>query len=221
MINFGQFKKDALSQLKGRWNVPVLVTILVFAILYPISYALSKSESLLKQHGEYSLIIEILVSALSGIIVTALSYFYLKMSRTQVKMSINDFLVGLGDYYLPGILGFLWYMLWVTIWSMLFLIPGIIKSISYSMMFYIIVENPGISVTKAMNISKVMTFGHKSEIFCFAMTFLGWFILSCLTFGIGFFWLVPYMSLSSANLYTALKMEAILRGTLTPSDFTE
>ena len=89
------------------------------------------------------------------------------------------------------------------------------------MMFYIIVENPGISVTKAMNISKVMTFGHKSEIFCFAMTFLGWFILSCLTFGIGFFWLVPYMSLSSANLYTALKMEAILRGTLTPSDFTE
>ena len=76
MINFGQFKKDALSQLKGRWNVPVLVTILVFAILYPISYALSKSESLLKQHGEYSLIIEILVSALSGIIVTALSYFY-------------------------------------------------------------------------------------------------------------------------------------------------
>ena len=221
MINFRQFKKDALSQLKGKWKVPVLVSILILAICYSISYALSKSDFLLREHGKYQFLINILFCGVSGIITTAAAYFFLKMSRTQEQMSFNDFLVGIGDYYLSGILGFLWYFLWVTLWSLLFVIPGIVKSISYSMMFYIIVENPGISVTKAMNISKVMTAGHKADLFGLGMSFIGWFILSCLSCGIGFFWLCPYVSLTYANAYTALKMEAIQRGILKPSDFTE
>lgn len=221
MIDFRQFKKSALSQLKGRWQTPVLMTVLVSAIFSSLGFAFSKAEPMLARHSGGQFVADVLLCAVSGTITAASAYFYLKMSRTAEQMSFDDFLVGLGDYFLSGILGFLWFMLWTTLWMMLFVIPGIIKAVSYSMMFYVIVENPGIGVAKAMNISKHLTLGHKSELFVMYMSFLGWFVLSCLTFGIGFFWLNPYMSLSYANAYTALKMEAIQRGILKPSDFSE
>ena len=217
MIDFRQFKRDALAQLKGRWKMPVLVTVLASAIFSSLSFAYKKADFVLRQYNGSGFIVDVLFIAVMGIFVTAEAYFYLKTE----EMSFNDFLVGLGDYYLSGILGFLWFVLWTTLWMLLFIIPGIVKGISYSMMFYVIVENPGISVTKAMNISKIMTFGHKSELFVMYLSFLGWMILSCLTCGIGFFWLTPYISLSYANAYTAIKMEAIQRGALKPSDFSE
>ena len=221
MIDFRQFKRDALAQLKGRWKMPVLVTVLTSAIFSSLSFAYKKADFVLRQYNGSGFIVDVLFIAVMGIFVTAEAYFYLKMSRTTEEMSFNDFLVGLGDYYLSGILGFLWFVLWTTLWMLLFIIPGIVKGISYSMMFYVIVENPGISVTKAMNISKIMTFGHKSELFVMYLSFFGWMILSCLTCGIGFFWLTPYISLSYANAYTAIKMEAIQRDALKPSDFSE
>ena len=86
-------------------------------------------------------------------------------------------------------------------------------------MFWVISENPGISVKKAMNISKVMTSGHKGELFCLSMSFFGWFLLCCLSCGVGFIWLHPYFATTMTNAYYDLKIMAFESKKLKPADF--
>ena len=131
----------------------------------------------------------------------------------------STFLEGLESHWLNALLGSLWNFLWVFLWSLLFVIPGIVKSYSYSMMFSVIAENPKISAVKAMDISKVLTDGHKADLFVMDLSFLGWLILSCLSCGIGFIWLVPYMTMTETHAYYDLKRMAFSQNKLTPADF--
>ena len=99
---------------------------------------------------------------------------------------------------------FFWQLLWVFLWTLLFIIPGIIKSYSYCMSFYILADHPEITVREALNESKRMTQGHKMDLFILQLSFIGWGILATLTFGIGYFWLIPYMQVTMANTYKKL-----------------
>ena len=87
------------------------------------------------------------------------------------------------------------------------------------MMFWVITENPQIGPQKAMKISKIMTNGHKADIFGMYLSFLGWAILSILSCGIGFFWFVPYIIQTMTNAYYDLKKMAFDTGVLKPADF--
>lgn len=221
MIYIGQLKKVSLSQLKNRWKIPAAITLITSVVTSVLMGTTAKiGKNLISAgHNDYEFVIELVAYAVIGILTTANAYFFLKMSRTTEEMSFNDFLVGLGDYWLSGILGMLWYLLWTFLWSLLFVIPGIIKGIAYSMMFNVIVENPGISVRRAMDISKALTFGHKADLFLLFLSFLGWLILCAITCGVAYIWVGPYMSIAFANTYTSLKTEAFQRGFLRPADF--
>ncbi len=107
------------------------------------------------------------------------------------------------------VLGGFWYMmLFQILWSMLFIIPGIIKGIAYSMAPYILVDKPEIPATEVLEESMRMTDGHKAEIFVFYLSFLGWILLSVITFDIvGIFYAFPYMQVSAAGIYETLKAE--------------
>ena len=72
---------------------------------------------------------------------------------------------------------------------------------------------------KAMDISKILTNGHKADLFTMTLSFLGWLLLSCLTCGIGLIWLYPYTTMAYTYAYYDLKKMAIAQGKLTPSDF--
>ena len=87
------------------------------------------------------------------------------------------------------------------LWSLLFIIPGIIASYSYAMTPYILAEHPEIGVMDAINASKKMMSGNKFRLFCLHFSFLGWDILSLLTFGILRFWLQPYKETANAAFY--------------------
>ena len=137
-----------------------------------------------------------------------------------VKPEFSTFIDGFSNY-IKGILGILWFFIWYFLWTLLFIIPGIIKAIAYSQMFYILAENPNISVSKAMRMSIEMTKGHKADIFMTYLSFIGWFLLSCLTCGILFIWTVPYIQLTFVNVYQYLKSEALRTGSLTQADFDE
>ena len=110
--------------------------------------------------------------------------------------------------------------IYTFLWSLLFIIPGIIKSFQYSMIPYILAENPAMDRRRAFEVTKSLTDGNKGRIFLFSLSFIGWIILSCITFGIGFLFLEPYMSASFTQLYFDLKAEAIAKGTVTPEEFT-
>ena len=85
------------------------------------------------------------------------------------------------------------------------IIPGIIKAIAYSQLFYILAEDPDISAQDALRKSEAMMYGHKWQYFWLVLSFIGWSILCILTLGIGYLWLIPYMNVSFANFYMDVK----------------
>ena len=99
------------------------------------------------------------------------------------------------------------------LWTLLLIIPGIIKSYEYRMIPYILSENPGISRKRAFEISKQMMKGNKWKTFVLDLSFIGWQILSALTIGIlGIFYVNPYVQGTNAELYAYLREDALQRG---------
>jgi len=97
--------------------------------------------------------------------------------------------------------------LYTFLWSLLLIIPGIIAAYSYSMAPFILIDNPDIGVSEAIRRSKEIMRGHKFDYFALQLSFIGWAILACLTFGIGFLWLIPYIQLTSIEFYRYIRDE--------------
>ena len=97
--------------------------------------------------------------------------------------------------------------LYVFLWTLLLIVPGIIAAYSYRMVFYILIDNPEIGVSEALRQSKKMMYGYKSKLFCLDLSFIGWGLLCILTFGIGILWLSPYMLTSQTIFYEELQKE--------------
>lgn len=91
--------------------------------------------------------------------------------------------------------------LFTTLWSLLFIIPGIIAALGYAMAPYIIAEHPEIKASEAIKISKDMMRGNKGKLFLLDLSFIGWGILCVFTFGIGFLFLEPYMKATKAEFF--------------------
>lgn len=91
--------------------------------------------------------------------------------------------------------------LYMFLWTLLLVIPGIIASYSYAMTGYILAENPEMRAGEAIAASKEMMRGNKWRLFCLHISFIGWAILCALTLGIGSLWLNPYQNVSEAAFY--------------------
>ena len=88
---------------------------------------------------------------------------------------------------------------------MLLIIPGFIAVFKYSMVNYILVDEPEIGALEAISKSKEMMDGHKLDLFILRLSFLGWILLGLLTFGILYIWLVPYMNVTTVKFYDSIK----------------
>lgn len=96
--------------------------------------------------------------------------------------------------------------LYVFLWSLLFIIPGIVKAYEYRMVPYLLCENPSMNFNEALVLSSKMMYGQKWRTFVLDLSFLGWNILSSLTSGIlGIFYVAPYQNMTNAALFEALK----------------
>lgn len=97
--------------------------------------------------------------------------------------------------------------IYTALWSLLLLIPGIIKYYSYAMTDYILKEEPAMKNNEAIEKSMAMMENNKMKLFMLDLSFIGWAILSIITFGIGFFFLQPYMQVARAAFYEDLKAQ--------------
>lgn len=103
----------------------------------------------------------------------------------------------------------------IFLWSLLFIIPGIIKAYEYMMVPYILSENPTLSAEEAKNLSSRMMDGEKFDAFVLGLSFIGWNILSLITFGLlSLFWVNPYFNLTFAELYRAVRVKVQIPGTV-------
>ncbi len=217
MFDRASYKRAAKDKLRGTWfPTAAIITVVYFVVVALISRLANKDNYTM------SIVASVLDFVVIGVFGIAMAYFYLEYNKLEsgVKPEFSTFIDGF-NYYLKGILGFLWMYIWVFLWTLLFIIPGIIKAIAYSQMMFILAENPNVSVSKAMRMSIEMTKGHKTDIFMTYLSFIGWFLLSCLTAGILFIWTMPYVQLTSVNVYQYLKSEALRTGSLTQADFDE
>ncbi len=108
-----------------------------------------------------------------------------------------------GSGFLLNLLTFVF----VLLWTLLLIIPGIIAGFSYSMAPYILYENPGMRPYDALRASKDLMKGNKWRLFCLEFSFIGWAILCAFTLGIGYLWLRPYEEAASASFYRQICYE--------------
>ena len=94
--------------------------------------------------------------------------------------------------------------LFIFLWSLLLIFPGIMKAYAYSMAPFIMAENPNMTAREALQASEELMYGHKMDLFILELSFIGWGLLSALTLGIGSLWLNPYMQAAHAAFYRNL-----------------
>lgn len=124
--------------------------------------------------------------------------------------------------YKPTVLAMLLRGVYTFLWSLLFLIPGIVKSYAYSMVPYIIYENPNLTAKQAIALSCKLTDGYKWDLFILDLSFIGWNLLSVITGGIlGILYVYPYMGVTHATVYEHLKQSALTGGRVTYLDFDQ
>jgi len=176
---------QARESLRGKWQLAVGVWC-IYALITILA-------------GDVEGMGPVLQVLIDGPLFLGLSVFALAISRdkeasiSQLFTGFNDFIRTLVAYLLMGI--------FILLWSLLLIVPGIIAALAYSQTFFILAEDKSISAQEAITKSKTMMNGHKKQLFFLSLRFLGWFLLSILTLGIGFLWSLPYFYVTLAKFY--------------------
>lgn len=151
-----------------------------------------------------------LTGILCGIITMFFEYSYsahwaLNAARGE-NAQLSDLIEGFrrfGDVFVLHLL----IGLYTFLWSLLFVIPGIVKSYSYALAPYILRDNPGMRPSEAITLSRELMDGHKMELFVLQLSFIGWVILSVFTAGILLLWVIPWFEITKSLFYMEVKGE--------------
>lgn len=144
---------------------------------------------------------------LGGPLQYAVNGMFLRQCRSGDKMEYEDLLAGFRDGFWGLFVLNLMKSLFVMLWSLLFVIPGIIAEYSYSMSFFIHVDHPEYSWQTCLQQSKQMMAGHKMEYFVLQLSFLGWQLVGALCLGIGTLWVNAYIQAANAQFYEKLRSQ--------------
>ena len=141
-------------------------------------------------------------------------------ARMRRSVDISDLFGGFKSY-MPVVKTMFFHSLYIFLWGLLFVIPGIVKSYSYFMVPYIMTENPNLDTKRAFEISKTTMNGEKGNCFILSLSFIGWYLLGYLACCIGIYFVVPYHNAAMAEFYAYVKNKAISTGIASPSEFGE
>lgn len=188
----------ALRSLEGNWTKAVVASLIAFLILEIVGSSPSMLVDPVPGMVWQGVITIMLLPLAWGYTV-----FFLRMAReenTDYERLFDGF-----SQYVRITLAELLKGIYVLLWMLLLIIPGIVKDYSYAMTEFILKDHPEISGEEAICQSMKMMQGHKMQLFLLDLSMIGWFILSCLTLGIGFLFLVPYNYSAHAHFYEDLK----------------
>ncbi|EKS4342378.1 DUF975 family protein [Clostridium sporogenes] len=137
--------------------------------------------------------------------------FFIKAAEGETNMGYFGYCFKEGSYF--GVLvTMLLRSIYTFLWTLLLVIPGIVKTYAYSMVPYILADNPSIGAERAIQLSNKMTDGEKWDMFVLDLSFLGWYILGALALGIGVLFVNPYVDSTKAELYLILRKKSIENG---------
>lgn len=219
MLYANDFRRIARDAIRGRWGLAI-ITGLVAGLLGGVSCYRFPQPQWREEYGNNGLLhtevghflLLILISLAGALIVYGIVLFfiggavtlgYVRFNRNLLDRNNPQFmdLFSRFDMFWQGFLMQLLITIYTVLWTLLFVIPGIIAAFSYAMTPYILEENPGMPVNEAIRCSKNMMRGNKWRLFCLEISFIGWYFLCLFTCGIGFLWLVPYTSTARAAFF--------------------
>lgn len=193
------YKNRALANLDKAWAPAAIATLIFYVVTLAITYSIEFGIG-----SEYSLLATLITLPLSyGILVLFLDFA--RGEKIENSKLFDGYKYGFQRIFTTGLLQ----LIYTVLWYLLLIIPGIIKSYSYSMTYYILKDNPELKNNAAIEKSMQMMDGHKMDLFLLHLSFIGWAILCLLTMGIGFIFLIPYMYTAQAHFYEDLKKESI------------
>ena len=194
-------KSNAKSQLSGTWGLAI-GTLVVGAL---ITSGFSSVVDIIEPESSIPAFLGILINILlGGVIGLGVSKFVLNLATNKEEASFNDLFSGF-NIYLKTV--GLWIVISIIIafLSLLLIVPGIIAALMYSQVFFILSEDNTKSISQCLSESSEMMKGHKGELFVLYLSFIGWWLVAAITFGIGALYVYPYQQVTSANFYLALK----------------
>lgn len=192
MVTRAELKSRAREQLKGNVGVIFLCSIIVACISFILG--------IIPIAG---FIGNILVTP---VFIFGMEYIYLDLTR-QGKAQVQTLFKGFDDFGRVFCIGF-FRNIFIFLWTLLFIIPGIIKTISYSMSYYIAIDKPNLSAMETLRESERIMDGHKLDYFVLTLSFILWLSLVTITFGIAAIYVFPYIEVTMANFYNSIKEEA-------------
>jgi uncharacterized membrane protein len=204
IMQIGSIKREARLLLRGNWGSAILVTILSYIIGEGVPIVIERITGGGK--SSQGQLITTIVSFLLSPIMIGCAWSFLELARSRSvsieqilspSASFSDYLKSLGLILLIRIYSFLW--------TLLFIVPGIIKSLSYSQSYYLYKDHPDYTPNQLITESRRIMNGYKWNYFLLILSFIGGFILCLLTLGIGLIWLIPYVNTSLAVFYTKIK----------------
>ena len=208
-----ELRAQARERLEGKWGTFVLMTFLMLVI-----------QTILQIPGYIGSLLEILspenvlaslsfsnISNILSLLALPLSWgltVSLLRNHREESVDLENLFDGFrGGRYTRVFCALFLVNLFTFLWTLLLIIPGIMKAFSYALTPYILLDEPELTARQAITRSCEIMQGRRWKLFCLYLSFIGWGILSLLTFGIGFLWLAPYMNASIAAFYEDARAE--------------
>lgn len=211
-----ELKTKALETLKHNWSMIVVITLIAYGIVGMISTMVE-----IFMVGGFAVWVETdilpwnvsMVVMVIDILVLPIYFAYYGIHLDMIKgrnFEIGDvFELYHSDSWMKAIGIQIVLGIFVMLWALLLIIPGIIKGIAYSQTYFIYKEKPDLTVMEILNESERLMKGYKMKYFVLNLSFLGWNILALFTGGIGYLWLLPYMVNTYAHFYEEVKSKSL------------
>jgi uncharacterized membrane protein len=177
--------------LRGKWGIAIL-TFFIYTLL-------TTTSGTMRTHGSYLTISSTLTLIIGGPLALGAAIFSLSISRGK-EARLEEIFQGFNNFG-TALVTYLLLLLYIFLWTLLLIVPGIIAALGYSLTFYILADDQSIKPQDALKKSKSMMDGHKEKLFYLWLRSLLLAILCILTLGIGFLWLIPYVHVTMAKFY--------------------
>lgn len=201
-----QIRQEAREILRGKWLAGVAIT-LIFGILMLLTGAFSVFN--LNDEVIFSLLTILTAIVIGYPLQLGFTMVWLKVARHNSHPEVKDLFGAFNRRYHRSAMGTLLLMqIYTVLWTLLLIVPGVIKSIEYAMTPFIIADEPELGCNEAIEKSMAMMRGHRWQLFKMYLGMIGWMILGVFTCYIAWLWIIPYYQTAYAKFYLALKEEA-------------
>jgi len=199
---YSNLRAKARQSLHGNWLMAVGLFIVGFLLLNAPEFVLNPDQYEFTWKDPIVLVLTVLLLPIT----IGLVWAWIDLSRGK-RISFEHLMEPYKTMFGKSILVAVLQGLFLFLWTLLFIVPGIIKSFSYMLTYHILRDEPELSPLQAITKSRRMMNGHKAEALVLGLSFIGWILLGVVTLFIGFLWIAPYMSVTYAHFYNMLRTE--------------